>query len=76
MAEGETEGGGIAEMLRGPRTLPQEDFSRHPVLRHAPFVRGRMRGRPNVTEYWPYIYDMILRRNRDVRNVLQAYEPR
>ena len=53
-----------------------EDFSRHPVLRHAPFVRGRMQGRPNVTEYWPYIYDMIARRNREVKRALQPYEPR
>ncbi len=53
-----------------------EDFLRHPVLRHASFVRGSMRGRPNVTEYWPYMYDMIVRRNRTVREALKAYEPR
>jgi len=53
-----------------------EDFLRHPVLRHAPFTRARMQGRPNVTEYWPYIYDMIERRNRNAKRALRLYEPR
>jgi hypothetical protein len=53
-----------------------EDLVQHPVLRHAPFVRAHMQGRPNVTEYWPYIYDMIVRRNRDSREPLQPYKPK
>jgi len=53
-----------------------QDFLRHPVLRHSPFMRARMQGRPNVTEYWPYIYDLIVRRNRDMRRVLRPYEPK
>jgi hypothetical protein len=51
------------------------DFVQHSVLRYAPFTRAHMQGRPNVTEYWPYIYDLIVRRNREVRNALKHYEP-
>lgn len=53
-----------------------EDFVRHPVLRSAPFMRAKMIGRPNATEYWPYIYDMIIRRNRKLAQALKAYEPK
>lgn len=53
-----------------------EDFLRHPVLKSAPFVRARMIGRPNVTEYWPYIYDLIIRRNRKLTQALRAFEPK
>lgn len=60
--------------LRSP--IHYQDFKRHPVLKSAPFVRGRMQGRPNVTEYWPYIYDMVVRRNRTLQLALRTYEPR
>ncbi len=53
-----------------------DDFLRHPVLKHAPFTRARMQGRPNITEYWPYVYDIIIRRNRDVSRSLRPYEPK
>jgi hypothetical protein len=53
-----------------------EDFQRHSVLKHAPFMRARLQGRPNVTEYWPYIYDMIIRRNHNAKRALSPYEPR
>jgi hypothetical protein len=38
-------------------------------------VRGDLRGRLNVTEYWPYLYDLIARRNPSARRSLGKYSP-
>ena len=59
--------------LKAPLFL--EDLARHRVLQTASFVRGKMQGRPNATEYWPYLYDLILRRNPALRSPLSAYSP-
>lgn len=57
--------------IRSPLFL--EDLKRDPVLRTANFVRGSMQGRPNATEYWPYLYDRILRRNPGLARALKKY---
>jgi len=59
--------------LRAPVFL--DDLQRHRVLRTAGFVRGDLRGRLNVTEYWPYLYDLIARRNPSARRSLGKYSP-
>lgn len=51
-----------------------EDLRRHKVLSTAGFVRTQ-RGRPNITEYWPYLYDIIIRRNPAVKPTLSKYAP-
>lgn len=66
----------IRRVMRLDSPMHYEDFLRHSVLKAAPFMRGRMQGRPNVTEYSPYIYDMIIRRNRTARRALRSYEPK
>jgi hypothetical protein len=45
------------------------------VLRTAGFVRADMRSRANATEYWPYLYRMILAHNRSLRSTLAKYDP-
>lgn len=52
-----------------------EDMRRHRVLSTASFVRGQMRGRPNATEYWPYLYGLIIRRNPSLKHRLKDYAP-
>ena len=47
----------------------------HRVLSTAGFVRGQMRARYNVTEHWPFIYDLLVRRNPGLRRTLAAYAP-
>ena len=59
--------------LKSPIFL--SDLDRHRVLKTAPFVRGRMQGRPVATEYWPYLYDLIIRRNPTVAPKLKNYAP-
>ena len=52
-----------------------EDLKRHRILYTAPFVRGKMQGRPNATEHWPYLYDMIIRRNPSLKRKLFKFAP-
>lgn len=52
-----------------------EDLKIHKILSTAHFVRGRMQGRPNATEYWPYLYDMIIRRNSSEKKKLFKFAP-
>ncbi len=65
--------------IRYLTTLPApiffQDLKRDRVLRTAGFVRGLMQGRPKVTEYWPYIHEMILRRNPRLKSVLSRFDP-
>jgi hypothetical protein len=59
--------------LKAPVFL--KDFEMHRVLSTAGFVRAKMQGRPNATEYWPYLYDLIVRRNPGLRRTLARYSP-
>jgi len=52
-----------------------EDLKKHRILSTAHFVRGKMQGRPNATEYWPYLYDMIIRRNPSKKQKLFKFAP-
>jgi len=52
-----------------------EDLRRHRILKTAGFVRGQMQGRPNASEYWTYLYDLIVRRNPPAKKSLAKYEP-
>ena len=52
-----------------------DDLRAHRVLKTAGFVRAYMIGRPNVTEYWPYLYDMIIKRNRSAKKLLARFAP-
>jgi len=59
--------------LKSPIFL--EDMKSHRILSTANFVRASMQGRHNATEYWPYLYDMIIRRNHDLKHKLRKYDP-
>lgn len=59
--------------LKAPVFL--EDLRRDRVLSTAGFVRGDMRGRVNATEYWPYLYKLILQRNPSIRAALRRFSP-
>jgi hypothetical protein len=52
-----------------------DDFRNHRVLSTAHFVRGQVQGRPNTTEYWPYLYDLIVKRNPSVESKLRKFAP-
>jgi len=67
--------GPIRRVCRLNSPIFYEDLCGHRVLSTAPCVRGSMRGRPNVTEYWPYLYDLIVKRNPGVRKALRRFAP-
>jgi len=59
--------------LKSPVFL--EDLQQHRVLGTAGFVRADMRGRVNLMEYWPYLYDLITRRNPSSKVLLKKFAP-
>jgi hypothetical protein len=53
-----------------------DDLKRHRTLKTAPFVRRNMQGQGLLaSEYWPYLYSIILERNPKVRKALARYAP-
>ena len=59
--------------LRSP--IFWEDLKRDKFLKTAGFVRAQMQGRPMATEHWPFLYDLIIRRNPSVVQKLSKYDP-
>lgn len=59
--------------LKAPVFL--EDLRSHRVLGTAGFVRGRLQGNRDVTQYWPYLYDLMVSRNPKIRKQLANFAP-
>jgi hypothetical protein len=62
---------------KGPLKAPVflDDLRRDRILKTSGFVRGDMQGRPNASEYWPYLHEMLVKRNPDFRKALAKYAP-
>ncbi len=52
-----------------------EDFKSHRVLKTAGFVRRNFQGNLLVSEYWPYIHELIIKRNPKTLRILKKYDP-
>lgn len=52
-----------------------EDLRNHKVLKTSSFVRSNLQGNNLVSEYWPYLYSMIIDRNPKVKKILKKYSP-
>lgn len=52
-----------------------EDLKYHRIISTSHFVRRQMQGRQNATEYWPYLYDIIIRRNPSQKAKLHKFAP-
>ncbi|MDP8245943.1 MAG: hypothetical protein P9L94_17810 [Candidatus Hinthialibacter antarcticus] len=50
-----------------------EDLRRNQFLKTSGFVRASMQGRHNASEHWPYLYDLIVRKNPKVKTKLSKY---
>ncbi len=68
-------GGTIQCLCRIDAPLFLEDFKSHRVLRTAGFVRRNFQGNLLVSEYWPYIHELITTRNPKALKILKEYEP-
>lgn len=73
--EGDDYGGVVRRVCRLKAPIFMEDLQRHRVLRTAGFVRSQMQGRPCATEYWPFLYDLIVQRNPSVKDKLRRFAP-
>jgi hypothetical protein len=58
-----------------PSPIFLEDLRRDRFLKTAGFVRGDLQGRRMVTEHWPFLCDLILRRNPAAVKSLSKYSP-
>ncbi len=67
--------GPIRRVCRLKAPIFFDDLRNHRMLSTAHFVRGQMRGRPNATEYWPYLYDVIVKRNPSVEPKFRRFAP-
>jgi len=73
--EGKDYMGPIRRICRLKAPVFLEDLRNHRVVSTAHFVRSQMQGHPNATEYWPYLYDMIVKRNPSVEPKLRRFAP-
>ena len=74
--EGEAYFGEIRRICHLVSPIFLDDLRKHRVLKTASFVRRNMQGVGLLaTEYWPYLYDMILERNPAVDKMLNQLRP-
>ena len=59
--------------LDGPIFL--EDFKNHRILSTSSILRRNFQGNINATEYWPYLYEIIIKRNPSLKKTLEKYSP-
>ena len=67
--------GSIRRVCKLAAPIFLEDMRRDRVLSTSGFIRGRMQGRRNATEYWPYLHEMIIRRNPSIKKTLNKFSP-
>ncbi len=73
---GEAYFGEIRRVCKLASPIFLDDLRKHKVLKTASFVRRNMQGVGLLaTEYWPYLYDMILERNPAVNKRLGSLRP-
>lgn len=52
-----------------------EDMKQHRILKTSSFIRRNMQGNINATEYWPHLYEIIIKRNPKIKKKLLKYAP-
>jgi hypothetical protein len=52
-----------------------DDMRNHNILKTSSFIRKNMQGNLLVSEYWHYLYDMIIGRNPKVNKILEPFSP-
>lgn len=52
-----------------------DDLRGHRILKTSSFVRRNMQGNLLVSEYWPYLYEMIIARNPLAKKALKEWLP-
>lgn len=73
--DGDCYGGIIKRLCDLESPIFLDDLRNHKVLKTSSFVRRNMQGNLLVSEYWPYLYEMILARNPRHKKTLSVYAP-
>ncbi len=74
--DGECFAGEISRVCRLASPVFLSDLRQHKVIQTASFVRRNMQGIGlQATEYWPYLYEMIIDRNAAVARDLRRFRP-
>ena len=73
--DGDCYGGKIEKICELDSPIFLDDFRQHKILKTASFVRRNMQGNLLVTEYWPYLFKMIITRNPTIEKLLSKYAP-
>ena len=73
--DGECYHGTIKRVCRLESPIFLDDLRSHRVIKTSSFIRCNMQGNLHATEYWPYLYEMIVKRNPGVRAKLLKHAP-
>jgi hypothetical protein len=73
--QGDCYGANIQCLCRLDSPVFLDDMMSHRVLKTAGFIRRNMQGNLLVSEYWPYLHEMIVRRNPKVSRILRKLDP-
>jgi hypothetical protein len=65
----------IQRVARMKAPVHLSHLTNHRIFKNAGFVRGRMIGRPRLSEYWAELHDLIVRLNPPLRQKLRKYGP-
>ncbi|MGQ9799855.1 MAG: hypothetical protein ACUVRG_11325, partial [Ignavibacterium sp.] len=73
--EGDCYAGTIKKICHLDAPIFLDDMRNHKIIRTSSFIRNNLQGNHLVSEYWPYLYTMIVERNPKVKKILKEYEP-
>ena len=74
--DGKCFAGEISRVCKLPSPIFLSDLRQHKVIQTASFVRRNMQGIGlRATEYWPYLYEMIVERNPAAAKDLRRFRP-
>lgn len=73
--EGNCYAGPIKRICKLDSPIFLEDMRQHRVLKTSSFIRCNMQGNLNATEYWSYLFEMIIQRNPGIKKKLLRYAP-
>jgi hypothetical protein len=73
--DGECVGGQIKRLCTLASPIFLDELRNHKILKNSSFIRSNMRGNQLVSEYWHYLYEMIIARNPKVKKILSNYAP-
>ena len=73
--DGKCYSGSIKRLCTLESPIFLDDLRNHRVLRTSSFVRRNLQGNLHASEYWPYLHEIIIVRNSNLKRTLSRYSP-